>query len=84
MMTSDLHFHGEQAAAGGRFQYMNRKLDRAIETVFIMTDYKWLYISSTIVKEVAKHGGDIRGMVPELVRERMLEKYGLTDSRKEG
>jgi len=71
---------GMRAVSDFEFEFqmalMNRKLDRAIETVFIMTDYRWLYISSTIVKEVAKHGGDIRGMVPELIRERMIEKYG--------
>ena len=69
--VSDIEFEFQMAL-------MNRKLDRTIETVFIMTDYKWLYISSTIVKEVAKHGGDIRGMVPDVVRERMLAKFGLT------
>jgi len=76
---------GMRAVSDFEFEFqmalMNRKLDRSIETVFIMTDYKWLYISSTIVKEVCKHGGEIRGMVPELVRERMREKYGLTDPR---
>ena len=75
---------GMRAVSDFEFEFqmalMNRKLARTIETVFIMTDYKWLYISSTIVKEAAKHGGDIRGMVPELVRERMLEKYGLSAS----
>ncbi len=79
---------GMRAVSDFEFEFqmalMNRKLDRSIETVFIMTDYRWLYISSTIVKEVAKHGGDIRGMVPESVRERMLEKYGLADPHKEG
>ena len=71
---------GMRAVSDFEFEFqmalMNRKLDRTIETVFIMTDYKWLYISSTIVKEVAKHGGDIRGMVPDYVRERMLERFG--------
>jgi pantetheine-phosphate adenylyltransferase len=78
---------GMRAVSDFEFEFqmalMNRKLDRFIETVFIMTDYKWLYISSTIVKEVAKHGGDIRGMVPELVRERMLEKFGLSGAKKD-
>jgi pantetheine-phosphate adenylyltransferase len=76
---------GMRAVSDFEFEFqmalMNRKLDRSIETVFIMTDYKWLYISSTIVKEVCKHGGEIRGMVPELVRERMREKYDLPASR---
>ncbi|MHC1710695.1 MAG: pantetheine-phosphate adenylyltransferase [Solidesulfovibrio sp.] len=79
---------GMRAVSDFEFEFqmalMNRKLDRFIETVFIMTDYKWLYISSTIVKEVAKHGGDIRGMVPELVRELMLEKFGLVGPKKDG
>ena len=77
---------GMRAVSDFEFEFqmalMNRKLDRSIETVFIMTDYQWLYISSTIVKEVAKHGGEIRGMVPELVRERVLEKFGLGGAEK--
>lgn len=59
---------------------MNRRLKREVQTVFLMTDYKWLYISSTIVKEAAKLGGDIGGLVPDLVRRRMLAKYGLPDN----
>ena len=55
---------------------MNRKLKRHIQTVFLMTDYQWLYISSTIVKAAAKLGGDIRGMVPDNVYIRMRERYG--------
>ncbi len=54
---------------------MNRKLERQIETVFLMTDYRWLYISSTIVKEVAHAGGDVRGLVPDPVYTRMLECF---------
>ena len=79
---------GMRAVSDFEFEFqmalMNRKLDRSIETVFIMTDYQWLYISSTIVKEVAKHGGDIRGMVPEHVRERMLERFGPANGGGEG
>ncbi len=81
---ADVILRGMRAVSDFEFEFqmalMNRKLDRSIETVFIMTDYKWLYISSTIVKEVAKHGGDIRGMVPEVTRERMLRKYGFADA----
>lgn len=55
---------------------MNRKLSRQIQTMFLMTDYRWLYISSTIVKEAAKHGGDVRGLVPDNVYFRMMERYG--------
>ncbi|GFM34254.1 pantetheine-phosphate adenylyltransferase [Desulfovibrio subterraneus] len=55
---------------------MNRKLKRHIQTVFLMTDYQWLYISSTIVKAAAKLGGDIKGLVPDNVYRKLREKYG--------
>jgi len=55
---------------------MNRRLERDIQTVFMMTDYKWLYISSTIIKDVAKLGGDIHGLVPDNVEKQLLAHYG--------
>ena len=55
---------------------MNRKLKKHIQTVFLMTDYQWLYISSTIVKAAAKLGGDIRTMVPPNVYIALRERYG--------
>ncbi len=54
---------------------MNRKLDRCIETVFLMTGFRWIYISSTIVKEAARFSGSLEGLVPPLVEERMRQKY---------
>ena len=55
---------------------MNRKLERDIETVFMMTDFKWMYLSSTIVKEVARYGGDVCGLVPGPVVKALQIKYG--------
>jgi pantetheine-phosphate adenylyltransferase len=55
---------------------MNRKLNRNIQSIFLMTDYKWFYISSTIIKEAASLGGDIGGLVPPLVCRKLKEKYG--------
>lgn len=46
---------------------MNRKLAREVETVFLMPALSWVYLSSTIVKEVAMHGGDISSLAPEPV-----------------
>ncbi len=40
---------------------INRRLDRDIETVFLMTGYKWFYTSSQLVKEAAGHGGSVQG-----------------------
>jgi pantetheine-phosphate adenylyltransferase len=53
---------------------MNRRLHRHIQTVFLMTDYKWMYLSSTIVKEVSRNGGNIKGLVPEAVLTRLHER----------
>ena len=54
---------------------MNRRLSRVVQTVFLMTDYKWMYLSSTIVKEVALHGGNVKGLVPEPVLVKLAAKY---------
>lgn len=55
---------------------MNRKLNRDIQSVFLMTDYKWFYISSTIVKEAARYGGDIKGLVPPFICAKLKQKFG--------
>ncbi|TET92604.1 MAG: pantetheine-phosphate adenylyltransferase [Desulfobacteraceae bacterium] len=55
---------------------MNRKLNKNIQTIFMMTDYKWLYTSSTIIKEAASLGGSIRGLVPDIVCRKLKEKFG--------
>ena len=54
---------------------MNRKLNRDIETVFLMTGMRWFFTSSSIIKEAATFGGDISDMVPPLVNERVRAKY---------
>jgi len=55
---------------------MNRKLNRNIQSIFLMTDYKWFYTSSTIIKEAASFGGDISGLVPKMVNQKLKEKFG--------
>ena len=55
---------------------MNRELKKHIQTVFLMTDYQWLYISSTSIKSAGKLGGDIKGLVPDNVYRKLREKYG--------
>lgn len=55
---------------------MNRKLNKSIQTIFMMTDYKWFYTSSTIIKEAALYGGAIDGLVPDLVCRKLKERYG--------
>jgi pantetheine-phosphate adenylyltransferase len=55
---------------------MNRKLNREVQSIFLMTDYKWFYTSSTIIKEAASFNGDVSGLVPELVNQKLKQKFG--------
>ena len=54
---------------------MNRRLEREVETVFLMTAFRWIYISSSIIKDAARHGGDVSGLVPDHVCEKLREKF---------
>jgi pantetheine-phosphate adenylyltransferase len=54
---------------------MNRKLSPNIETVFLMTGFRWIYISSTIVKEAARFGGSLEGLVPPVVEKRLRKIF---------
>ncbi|RUM48030.1 MAG: pantetheine-phosphate adenylyltransferase [Desulfocapsa sp.] len=54
---------------------MNRKLERKVETVFLMTGFRWIYISSSIIKDAAKHNGDVSGVVPAHVQAALKEKF---------
>lgn len=53
---------------------MNRKLNADVETLFIMTGMRWIYISSRIIKEVVMSGGCVTGLVPEIVERKLAEK----------
>jgi pantetheine-phosphate adenylyltransferase len=54
---------------------MNRKLNKEVQSVFLMTGFRWIFTSSSIIKEAAMFGGDISGMVPETVKIKLMEKY---------
>ena len=53
---------------------MNRKLEPHLETVFMMPAEAYSYLSSRLVKEIFRLGGSVRGLVPELVEQRLAEK----------
>ena len=55
---------------------MNRKLNREVQSIFLMTDYKWFYTSSTIIKEAASLGGEVSGLVPPTVCKKLKQKFG--------
>jgi len=53
---------------------MNRKMEPRVETVFMMPAEKYSYLSSRIVREIARLGGPLNGLVPEMVEERVRQK----------
>ncbi|PGZ99516.1 pantetheine-phosphate adenylyltransferase [Bacillus pseudomycoides] len=54
---------------------MNRKLEENVETFFIMTNNQYSFLSSSIVKEVARYGGNVAGLVPPIVERALKEKF---------
>jgi len=54
---------------------MNRKLNKNVETIFLMTQSKNSFLSSSLVKEVARLKGCINGLVPETVEKALIEKF---------
>jgi len=54
---------------------MNRKLNEDVETLFMMTNTKYSFLSSSMVKEAAKYQGNISGLVPEVVEAALKQKY---------
>jgi pantetheine-phosphate adenylyltransferase len=59
----------------------NRRLDPGIDTVFFMTSVEQGYVSSSLAKEIARFGGDVRGMLPEAARLATLEALGVDEPR---
>jgi pantetheine-phosphate adenylyltransferase len=67
--VSDFEFEFQMAL-------MNRKLDAAVETIFLMPKEEYTYLSSRIVKEIARLGGDISSLVPACVAKALGRKFG--------
>lgn len=64
---------GLRAVADFEYEFqiamVNRKLNPEVDSVFLMTRWEYSYLSSSVVREVAKLGGDLSGLVPEPVRQ---------------
>ena len=54
---------------------VNRKLNPDVETLFMMTNSKYSYLSSSIVKEIADFGGDVKKLVPKEVHDLIVNKF---------
>ena len=71
---------GLRAVADFEYEFqmalMNRRLAPSVDTIFLMTDEHHFYVSSTLVKEISRLGGDVSEFVPDTVREALKEKVG--------
>jgi len=54
---------------------LNKHLDNNIETLFMMTGINYSYLSSSAVRELASHGGNIKGLVPDIIIDRIYKKF---------
>ena len=59
--------------------HTNHELDAEVDTVFFITNLKYAYLSSSIVKEIAMYGGDISKFVPPFVERALLDKCGTSE-----
>jgi pantetheine-phosphate adenylyltransferase len=66
--VSDFEFEFQMAM-------MNFHLNPGITSLFMMPDEKFIHLNSTVVKDVAKNGGDVTAFVPQSVREALFAKY---------
>jgi len=69
---------GMRAVSDFEYEYemtfMNRKLDREIDTIFMLTGLRWLFVHSKTIKAAVKAGADVTGMVPDIVARKLHEK----------
>ncbi len=61
---------------------MNRRQTKNMETVFLMSGFRWFYTSSNLIKEVASLGGSVKGLVPENVNQKLIEKFNINNNRR--
>jgi pantetheine-phosphate adenylyltransferase len=62
---------------------MNQRIG-GVETLLMPTNPKWSFLSSSLVKEVARFGGDVEGLVPDHVRKALVDRLGSTRAGTEG
>ncbi|MCM2271821.1 MAG: pantetheine-phosphate adenylyltransferase, partial [candidate division Zixibacteria bacterium] len=78
-IKADAIIRGLRAVSDFEYEFqmalMNRKLAREAETVFLMPSLSWVYLSSSIVREVARNGGDVNGLVPPIVKKALERKF---------
>lgn len=78
--NANLIIRGLRAISDFEYEFqiaaMNAKLAKDVETIFLMTDINHMYLSSSMVKELVYHGGDITDLVPPEIAEDVKEYFG--------
>lgn len=79
-MKADVIVRGLRAVSDYEYEMQmslyNKQLCPEVETMFLVSDTKYSYLSSSIVKEIASYGGEISNFVPSTIEERIKAKYG--------
>ncbi|MBN1363805.1 MAG: pantetheine-phosphate adenylyltransferase [Syntrophaceae bacterium] len=85
MTDANIIIRGMRALSDFEYEFqmalMNRRQSKNIETVFLMSGFKWFYTSSQLIKEVASLGGSVKGLVPDNVYQKLMEKYNTNNIR---
>ena len=76
---ANLIIRGLRAISDFEYEYqiaaMNAKLAKDVETIFLMTDISHSFLSSSMVKELMYHGGDITGLVPDTIKNDVVKYF---------
>lgn len=79
-MDAEVVIKGLRAITDFEYEFqmtaMNYQLDRELETTFIMSPPQYMYLSSSIVREIALMGGSLNGLVPDCVKAALRNKFG--------
>ncbi len=80
--NSKIIIRGLRAVSDFEFEFqralMNRVINSEIETIFIMTKEHYVYLNSSIIKEMAMFGSKLNGLVPEIVEKKLRERFSKT------
>ena len=80
---ADAILRGMRAISDFEYEFqmalMNRSLKRNVQTVFLLSGLKWIFISSSVIKEAARYNGDISNMVHPFVDKKLKEKFGFSN-----
>ena len=80
----DIILRGQRNAGDFQYEYQmahsNRQLNPDIETVFLMTAPEYSFISSSLIRDIVKNGGDVAAFVPEPVAHSLRQRLGGAES----